>query len=467
MTALGERIRRLPVRARLALAGTLLLPIALAVVFGLVFLRFEGGLNHAIDGDLRARADTLGTLVGRDGNAALRSVAATELLRPLGAFAQIVGKDGRVRASTAPVAGVRLLTPAQAARAAASGLRSDRGRIAGVAKRSRLVAVPRGGRGEALVVGRSLKDREGANESFGRALLIGIPLALILSAVACYLAAAAALRPVETMRRRATEITGGEPYAQLPVPAADDEIGRLGHTLNNMIARLQTSLTRQHELTQNASHELRTPLTVLTGEIELALQTDLPAASRDAMTTALEQAQRVSRLAQNLLTLAHLEESNLPLAVETADLDEVVRLAAARAGQQPLAHGRAIVVESETTIAPVDVTRIEQAVGNLVDNALAHGEGQVTVALHDGPAALTITVGDEGEGFPQELRDTAFERFVRSSDARHHGAGLGLAIIRAIAEAHGGTVSIDAEEPATVVITLPRDYFSAAGQTIR
>jgi len=338
----------------------------------------------------------------------------------------------------------------------ARGLHEDHGRIRSVAKRSRVVAVPVGASARAVVIGRSLKGREGANESFGRALLIGGPLALLLSASACYLVAAAALRPVETMRRRAAEISGDQPSARLPVPPADDEIAALGHTLNDMLARLDGALSRQRELTQNASHELRTPLTVLTAEIELTLQTDLPAEARAAMNSALEEARRVSRLAEDLLTLSQLEESGLPLSREPVDVDEVLRIVAARAGERARAGGRSIAVSARPTIVSADPLRLEQAVGNLVDNALTHGEGTVTLALrHDGPE-LRITVSDEGRGVPPGLRALAFERFSRSTGTRR-GAGLGLAIVRAIAQAHGGRADIAPDVGSAVVLTLPAD----------
>jgi signal transduction histidine kinase len=452
---LRGRVLLLPLRVRLTLAGTLLLPFALAIVFGLVFLRFEASLNASIDGDLRARADALATVVAQRGPAALKSPAAIELLRPQGAFGQIVDREGHALASSDAVADVRLLTAAQARAATTRGLHGDRDRIRFVAKRSRLVAVPLRRRRTAVVVGRSLKGREGANESFGRALLIGGPLALLLSATACYLAAAAALRPVESMRQRADEITGRDRSARLPVPAADDEIGRLGRTLNGMIGRLDRALTRQRELTQNASHELRTPLTVLAAELELALQEDLPEAARAAVTSAADEARRVSRLADDLLTLAQLEESGLPLSIETVDLDEALRLVAARAAGHSNATARRITVDAQTTIAHVDPLRIEQAIGNLVDNALIHGQGTVTIALRELEDRLQISVSDEGPGFPTHLRGLAFERFIRRNDAARGGAGLGLAIVRTIAEAHGGEAEIPDDAPSTVLVTLP------------
>ena len=458
MTRLAARVRRLPLRVRLALAGTLLLPVPLAVVFGLVFLRFEEGLNAAIDGDLRARADAVAIMIGRQGPQALRTVPAQELLRPLGAFAQVVDRHGRVLSATDTVAGVHLLSPEQAATAAARDLRTDHDRIPHVAKRSRLVARALPGRRSAIVIGRSLKDREGANESFGRALLIGGPLALLLSAAACYLASAAALRPVETMRRRAAEITGAGPSARLPVPETDDEIARLGQTLNDMIARLDNALSHQRELTQNASHELRTPLTVLTTEIELALQQDLDPAPREAIDTALEEAHRVARLADDLLTLAQVEERNLPLAIETVDLDEIVRSVAARAARGHRAAGRTIAVDSQTLITDADPARIEQALDNLLDNALVHGQGTVTITTRHDADRIHLTVSDDGPGFPDALRATAFDRFTRASDRPRHGAGLGLAIVKAIADAHGGCACVGAHDPSSVTVTLPQRH---------
>src|SRR3954470_20539649 len=456
MSSLPARVRRLPLRVRLTLAGTLLLPLPLAIVFGLVFLRFESGLNAAIDGDLRARADAVSLMLRRQGPTGLHSVAAQELLRPLGAFAQVVDRHGRVLSSTEAVAHVRLLTPAQAARAATEGLESEHQRIPYVAKRSRLVAERLAGGQTALVVGRSLKDREGANESFGRALLIGGPLALLLSAAACYLASAAALRPVESMRRRAAQITGSTASARLPVPATDDEVARLGQTLNDIIAPLEHALAHQRELTQNASHELRTPLTVLTTEIELALQRDLEPAAREAMSTALDEARRVGRLADNLLTLAQVEEGALPLATEPVDLDELVRSVTARAARGQRAIGRPIVVDSETLITEADPTRIEQALGNLLDNALLHGEGTVRAGLHQDADHIYLTVADDGSGFPDSVQATAFDRFTRAADRPRHGAGLGLAIVRAIADAHHGHAGINPRNPSSVVITLPK-----------
>ena len=152
-------------------------------------------------------------------------------------------------------------------------------------------------------------DRQEALDSLGRLLLIGGPVALALASLAAYVAAAAALRPVERMRRRAAEIHAGEPGARLPVPPADDEIGRFGTTLNGMLerldssyARLEQSLAREREFVSDASHELRTPLATLKAELDLALRGERDAADlRAAVGSAAEETDRLIRLAEDLL----------------------------------------------------------------------------------------------------------------------------------------------------------------------
>ena len=450
---LRTRFERLPLRIRLVLAATALLPVALGAVFGLVFLRFESAVTSSIDSDLRSRADTLTPLIRRSGPATIRSAGAQELLGPQGAFAQVLDARGRVLASTSDVAKVALLTPSQARHASKHGYVGEHSEIPFVAKRSRLVAVVvRRGR-ESVVIGRSLKGREGANESFGRALLIGGPLSLLLAAAVCYLAAARALKPVDEMRRRAEEISAHEYASRLPVPVANDEIGRLGHTLNAMLDRLESAHIQQRVLVQDASHELRTPLATLTAEIELALRQPDPSPTvREAMTAALDEARHVSRVADDLLVLAQLEENGVPISPELIDVGEAVHAAASRFAGAAEAADRAIDVRGGPIVARVDPMRLGQAVGNLIDNALRHGAGPITVTLGESADAFEITVRDEGPGIDPAITDTAFDRFVRGS-TRATGSGLGLAIVAAIAHAHHGSVRI--ADDATIALRLP------------
>lgn len=453
--SLRTRLGRLPLRVRLVLAATALLPFALGAVFGLVFLRFEGAVNSAIDSDLRSRADALAPLIAKSGPTAILSQSGQELLGPQGAFAQVIDNTGQVLASSPQIASVTLLTRGQARHATRGTFHGEHRNIRFVAKRSRLLAIPVRPKTEAVVVGRSLKGREGANESFARALLIGGPLSLLLAAAACYLAAASALKPVDEMRRRADQISADLSGARLPVAPADDELSRLGRTLNAMLDRLEHAHAQQRTLVQNASHELRTPLATLTAEIELALgQPDATPAIRQAMTTALEEAHHVSRLADDLLILAQLEDNGVPISRELIDVEDVLRDTALRFAPFARQLGRTINVVGGPVTARLDPLRLQQAVGNLIDNALRHGAGDITIDILPRGDDFEIGVADDGPGIAPLIADRAFDRFVRG-DTRADGSGLGLAIVAAIAAAHHGSARLG--EHATVVLHLPTD----------
>ncbi len=449
---LRPRLRRLPLRVRLVLAATALLPLALGGVFGLVFLRFESAVNSGLDADLRSRAEALAPLIARSGPAAILSRSGERLLVPQGAFAQVLDGRGRVLASSRQVASVALLDPSDAARATLHGYRSERPDVPTITGRSRLLALPVGTR-RAVVVGRSVKGRERANESFARALLIGGPLSLLLAAAACYLAAASALRPVDEMRKRAEQISADGSGARLPIPPADDEISRLGHTLNAMLGRLEHAHAQQRILVQNASHELRTPLSTLAAEIELALNDPNAAAStRTAMTRALEEAHRVTRLADDLLILAQVEEHGVPLSRELTDIGDTVHETANRFIPIASELHRTIAVTGGPVVAEIDPLRLQQAIGNLIDNALRHGKGDITIELLPHGDTFEISVHDQGPGIDPAIADTAFDRFVRGNTTAS-GSGLGLAIVLAIARAHDGTIAHD--RSGAIVLRLP------------
>jgi signal transduction histidine kinase len=274
MHDLKRRLRHVPVRVRLTLVYALVVSVALAGVAGVLYLRFESELNRTIDADLRSRAQALAALVAQQGAPALAGSTGEQLLRPEEAFAQVVrASSGAIITSTPSVTGLHLLSGTEANTAVHQGLFVTRTKLPGVAKRARFAAEPVPHHpGQVVVVGRSLKDREGANESFARALLIGGPLALLFASLAGYGLATAALRPVELMRQRAATISTIAPGERLPVPEADDELGRLGHTLNDMLGRLEETFAQQRALTANASHELRTPLAVLSSTLEVSLR---------------------------------------------------------------------------------------------------------------------------------------------------------------------------------------------------
>jgi two-component system, OmpR family, sensor kinase len=325
---------------------------------------------------------------------------------------------------------------------------------------TRLLALPYGSAGgpqasNVLVLGASLADREEALDGLLAQLVIGGPIALLLASGAAYLLAGAALRPVEAMRARASQISAETAAQRLPLPDSHDEIFRLGETLNAMLGRLDEGLRRERRFVADAGHELRTPLALLQTELELALRRPRsPEELEGALRSASEEVDRLTRLAEDLLVLASSEDGALPLRVAELSPRDVLESVAKRFATRAGGHGRGleVAVQSDTTFTG-DRLRLEQAVGNLVDNAFRHGEGSVRLEAGREDGRTVLRVRDEGKGFPPEFLPHAFERFTRADESRPRGgAGLGLAIVDAVARAHGGEARV---EGSAVEIHLP------------
>ena len=259
----------------------------------------------------------------------------------------------------------------------------------------------------------------------------------MLAALGGYLLAGAALRPIESMRRRAADISTSSLHERLPVPSADDEVSRLGETLNAMLARLEDGLERERRFVADASHELRTPLALLKTELALALK---PGRSElellAALDSAAEQTDRLSRIADDLLLLARAEQGELRLKTEQVDVMDVLEDVAGR-----FRSTREIsVAPGDPLVLTADRLRLEQALTNLVDNAVRHGGGAITVSALRENGTAELHVVDEGPGFGSEFLPQAFERFTRADEGREgEGSGLGLAIVATIARAHRGS----------------------------
>ncbi len=272
-------------------------------------------------------------------------------------------------------------------------------------------------------------------------LLIGGPAALLLASLAGYAAAGAALRPVEAMRRRASEISASGPEERLPVPPANDELRRLGQTLNEMLARIEATLEHERRFVDDASHELRTPLALHKAELELALRHGGGEAElRAAIASGLEEVDRLAQLADDLLVVARSGEGGLEVAAEPVRVEALFAAMAKRFEARASGSGRLLAVGAAGELAVNgDRIRLEQALTGMVDNALRHGDGEVRLWAAVSGGMVELHVGDRGAGFPPEFLPRAFERFSRADAARGRGgSGLGLAIVAAIARAHGG-----------------------------
>jgi two-component system, OmpR family, sensor kinase len=451
-------VRRVPIRVRLALVFGLAMAVVLAGAGLFVYERVASDLADSLDQQLRGRAQDLSALVGRGG-----SLAATDgaLVERGESFAELLAADGRVVDATPPLGRRVLLTPAELARARAGAVFTNRPAVPGLDEPARLLALPlaRSGRSSVLVVGATRENRAETLSSLRDAFLIGGPIALLLAILGGYWLAGAALRPIEAMRRRAGEITSSSIDERLPVPAARDEVARLGETLNEMLARIEAGVARERRFVADASHELRTPLALLKAELELgAARARSPEELERTVRSVAATTDRLARLADDLLLLARAEQGSVPLRVALVDvldvLDDVARSFAVRAETE----GRAVVVAAaEPLVVQADPLRLAQAVGNLVDNAFRHGAGAVTLDARQRERTVELRVSDEGAGFPEPFIGHALERFSRADGRSPDGAGLGLAIVETIARAHGGEVRVAnrAAGGAEVAILLP------------
>lgn len=325
-----------------------------------------------------------------------------------------------------------------------------------------VVPIAYDGRALTLVVGATRENRAETLRSLRGASLIGGPLILVLASLAAYSLAGAALRPVKAMSRRAREISTSSLHERLPVPPTRDEVGELGSTLNGMLGRLEDGLLRERRFVADAAHELRTPLALIVTEVELALRREHTAAELEqSIRVVAEETDHLRLIADDLLLLARSEQGQLPIRLEPTDLADLLSRVASRFANRALAQGRIVeVAADETPVASVDGLRIEQALGNLVDNALRHGGGRVRLSARITGEAVELHVRDDGSGFPDQLAGRAFERFSRGDDARTGtGAGLGLAIVATIARAHGGSAAAAnrADGGADVWLTLPTE----------
>jgi signal transduction histidine kinase len=232
----------------------------------------------------------------------------------------------------------------------------------------------------------------------------------------------------------------------LPEPEGDDEIARLARTLNEMLARLEAGMERERRFVAEASHELRTPLASLKAELELALRRPRSTGElRAAIASAAEETDRLAALAEDLLVLARSDEGELRLDRRPIRARELLENVARRFAARAEEAGLDVEVDAPAGLAGSgDRALLEQAVGNLVDNALRYGSGTVRLEAGADNGSLSLAVSDEGQGFAPEFLPRAFERFTRADASRAGGsAGLGLAIVEAIARAHGGTASAE------------------------
>jgi two-component system OmpR family sensor kinase len=433
-------VRALPVRLRLTLPFAVAMAVVLAAMGFFVYLRVGDALLASIDQNLRAQAVESTDHLGR-GRGVIDRDATSGIT-----VAQLVAPNGRVLQSV-PARLPSLSSATMRARALDGNRVWWSSHIPGRSGEWRLLAVParRQAKQAVLVVAQTLAPREEAMHRLGRELVLGGPAALALAILAGYLLAAAALRPVEAMRRRAAAITASTPGTRLPVPSGRDEISKLAKTLNDMLQRLEAAFEHERRFVADASHELRTPLALLRTELELALRRPRSHAElEEALRSAAEETERLTHLAEDLLLIARSDQGELPVRRQRISARAVLDDVVARFDGLARERGRSVAVSSDTdAFVDADPARLEQALGNLVDNALVYGEGAVELFVRPNGEGIELHVADGGPGFPAGFATRAFDRFSRADQARSPGgAGLGLAIVDVIARAHGGKAAV-------------------------
>jgi two-component system OmpR family sensor kinase len=361
----------MPIRLRLALASALAMTVLLTIAGSFLYWRLASDLSRSLNQELRQRAADLSVLVGSPGRP-LAGEAGSGLVERGEDFAEFVTADGRVLESTATLHDAVLLSPAELALARRGPLWLDRPSVPGLDERARLLATPakRGGDQVVIVVGATLENRAEALRILRTQLLVAGPLTILAVTFGGYLLAGGALRPVEAMRRRAAAF---EPGQRLPLAGSHDELTRLGETLNAMLSRLEAALESERRFVADASHELRTPLATLRTELELALRHPRTADElRQAIASAVEEADRLGTIAADLLTIAQADERALVRA--ELPVGELVGDAAHPLQAKAATLGRTLTVEAEDgLVVRGDPTQLRQALHNMLDNALLHG----------------------------------------------------------------------------------------------
>jgi len=325
---------------------------------------------------------------------------------------------------------------------------SSDGTFEGGRFRTRELAMP----GSLLI--RVARSEERLNAELAGLLAIlglGLPLTVALASLGGYALARSALEPVGRMAERARRITAERLVERLPVENAGDELGQLATVFNETLARLERSFEQLRRFTQDASHELRTPLTAIktVGEVGLRDERRDAAAYRDVIGSMLEEADRLARLVDALLTLSRADAGRIPLRPERIDLAELAREVTMHLGVLAEEKKQTLRLEANGPLeVNVDRTVLRQAVVNLVDNAIKYTPegGHVSVRVATTALGLAVEVKDDGPGIPAEALPRVFERFYRVDKARSRelgGTGLGLAIVKHLVIAHGGELRIE------------------------
>lgn len=446
-------------RFKLTLWYVAILGVTLCAFSLFLYLTLSKGLHRSLDNKLRTTAEVIAASIRRPFGPGPSLADIDQIMRehfgirPLGRFVQVLDETGKrssnIRNVDIPMS-METLERVSKGETVFETVTIAKGKI-------RLVTLPifEKGRMVGIVqVGSPLEEIEEALGQLLLILLVAVPSVLILAVVGGLFLANKALRPVDEITNTARKIgSSGDLSQRIRLKRkVDDEIGRLAATFNEMIAKVEASFQQIKQFTADASHELKTPLTILRGEIEVGLKRlRTPEEYQKILASNLEEVKHMSRMVEDLLTLARADMGALELKKEVVDLGGLVRgvWEEVRLWAEDKGVELSFQEDGEARVMG-DRGRLRQLALNLIDNAIKYtpSGGKVELRVAKDGDEVTFSVTDTGEGIPPEDLQRIFERFYRVDKARSRqrgGTGLGLSICKWIAEAHGGRISAESE----------------------
>ena len=442
--SVGGRLRRLPLRVRLVAGFSAAMLVLLTAAGVFVYWRVEYALDRSLDTELASAGTVISPLVGADG-----VVTSSDAADATGTAWQVLDAAGAVLDSGGPAPDRPLVTPASLTDVDGAGRTLDVGTLLPVSAapyRVEVTALADAAPAAYLLVGVRRDHRDEALRELLLQMAVAGLGALVVASLVGDMLARLALRPVERYRRRAVEISYGAPQLRLDVPPErDDEVTRLGHTLNDMLSALEESLDRERQFVGDASHELRTPLTLLSSRIQVARRRERSREEHEAVLDELGvDVARLVDLAEQLLELDR-EQAASPGFISPIDLADVAEVVVTRwrAAHPERAHDLAPVISTSPVVVRVERPALERVVTNLVANAFVHGAPPVEVVVRSEGGHGVLEVADAGPGMAPELLAQATRRFSRAPHARAlPGAGLGLALVEQLVLRAGGEVRL-------------------------
>ena len=458
-------LTRAPIRVRLTAWYVLLLALVLAAFGTGVYLLMRHNLYQSLEESIEARAETLaGSAVYEDGPPNLNIQPGASTPEEAEQFVRVFDGSGVVTTDTTMAIGPIPVNHQAVVAGLAGGTTSYRLQAGPEGETFRVGSFPIVREGRTVGVLEVGQSEDDTSETLATLLLIiglAYPVTLAVASLGGLFLAGRALAPVSKITGMASRISEENLSQRLDLNLPDDELGRLAHTFDQMIARLDDAFRRQRQFTADASHELRTPLTIIKGRIDVSLQRDRdPDAYREVLLEVNEEVDHLIRLAGSLLTLTRADAGQIPLALDTIEIGEIVTGVFEQVQPAATAKGVGLQVEHGPPLTiNADEDLILQLMLNLVDNAIKYtpsgGQVRANWALEEDK--LLVSVKDNGVGIAPEHTANIFDRFYRVDSARSRtdgGVGLGLAISRWIAEAHGGEVLVESRPGAGSAFTI-------------